>query len=144
MKPTKGLLAVFALSGMLLAVLGASGQDEPRRTLRNFMRGKLAHSQKVLEGLALEDYATIAKSAKALRELSEDAQWRVSPDINYLRLSTEFQDLADELAEKAKAKNLDGATLAYVKMTLNCVECHKLVRDKQLITLNSARPLPRL
>jgi hypothetical protein len=144
MKPTKGILAAFALSGALLAVLGASGQDEPRRTLRNFMRGKLAHSQKVLEGLALEDYASIAKSAKALRELSEDAQWRVSPDVNYLRLSTEFQDLAEELAEKAKAKNLDGATLAYVKLTLNCVECHKLVRDRQLISFDSVRRLPRL
>ena len=30
---------------------------------------------------------------------------------------------------KAKAKNLDGATLAYVRLTMNCIECHKYVRD---------------
>jgi hypothetical protein len=142
MKPaaTKGLLIGLVLCGTLFAILGAAGQDEPRRGLRRLMRGKLVHSQKVLGGLALEDFAAIARGARALRELSEDTQWRVSPNVNYLRLSAEFQDLADEMADKAKARNLDGATLAYVKMTLNCVKCHKLVRDERLITLGSGRP----
>jgi hypothetical protein len=70
-----------------------------------------------------------------MRELSEDARWQVSPNVNYLRLSAEFQDLAGELATTAKDKNLDGATLAYVKLTMNCVKCHKLVRAERLITL---------
>ena len=98
------------------------------------MRQKLEHSQKVLEGLALEDFAMIAENARELKELSEDARWRVSPDINYLRLSSQFQDLAEELAQDAKDKNIDGATLAYVQMTVNCVACHKLVRDKKLLS----------
>ena len=70
-----------------------------------------------------------------MRELSEDARWRVSPNANYLRLSAEFQDVAGELAAKAKERNLDGATLAYVKLTMNCVKCHRLVRDERLISL---------
>ena len=52
----------------------------------------------------MEDFALIAKNATAMRELSEDARWRVSPNINYLRLSAEFQDLAGEMATKAKDK----------------------------------------
>jgi hypothetical protein len=98
------------------------------------MRQKLEHSQRVLEGLALDDFAMIAENARKLKELSEDARWRVSPDINYLRHSAQFQDLAEELAQDAKNKNIDGATLAYVQMTVNCVACHKLVRDKQLLS----------
>ena len=135
----KGVLIALALSGTLGAVLGAAGQDDARSGLRQFMRRKLERSQRVLEGLTREDFDLIARNAKALRELSEDAQWRVSPNVNYLRLSAEFQDLADEMAGKAKAKNLDGATLAYVRMTLNCVKCHKLVRDERLITLKASR-----
>jgi hypothetical protein len=104
------------------------------------MRQKLDHSQKVLEGLTLENYALVAENARALKELSEDARWRVSPNINYLRLSAEFQDLAQEVAEKAKQKNLDGATLAYVRMTVNCVKCHEYTRENRITRLDSRVP----
>jgi hypothetical protein len=77
----------------------------------------------------------IANNARAMRQLSEDARWQVSPKINYLRLSAEFRDLADELAAKAKGRNLDGATLAYVKLTMNCIKCHQLVRQERLVRL---------
>ena len=101
------------------------------------MRQKLDRSQKVLEGLTLEDYSLVAENARALKELSEDTRWRVSPNINYLRMSAEFQDLAGEVAEKAKQKNLDGATLAYVRMTIHCVKCHEYTRDNRITRLDS-------
>ena len=81
------------------------------------MRQKLELAKNALEGLAVEDFALIGKSATGIRQVSEDARWRISPNANYLRLSAEFQDLADELAATAKEKNLDGATLAYVKLS---------------------------
>ena len=37
--------------------------------------------------------------------------------------------IAEKLEKSAKDKRLDGATLAYVDMTLSCVECHKYVRN---------------
>ena len=79
-------------------------------------------------------YDLIAKNATSLRELSEDARWKVSPDTHYFRLGADFQMIADELAEKARQKNLDGATLAYLELTMSCVKCHKLVRDKRLVS----------
>jgi hypothetical protein len=45
-------------------------------------------------------------------------------------MTNEFQRLCDELAEKSRAKNIDGATLAYLRLTMNCVNCHKYVRFK--------------
>ncbi len=127
--------AGLALSVLGIGLFAASGQGAQQKALRQFMRQKLSYSQSLLEGIALEDYALIAKNARSLKELSEDAQWRVSPNINYLRLSNEFQAIADELAQKAKDRNLDGATLAFFKLTNNCVACHRLVRDERLITL---------
>ncbi len=132
----KGHCLVFpVLVATLAGGLIASGQGQERSPLQKYMRQKLEHSKNVLEGLAMEDFALIAKNATAMRELSEDVRWQVSPNINYLRLSAEFQDLAGEMATKAKDKNLDGATLAYVKLTMNCIKCHKLVRDERLISL---------
>jgi cytochrome c556 len=130
-------LVLLVLAVMLAGGLIASGKGQERTPLQKYMRQKLEHAKNVLEGLAMEDFASIAKNATAMRELSEDARWRVSPNINYLRFSNEFQDLAGELAAKAKERNLDGATLAYVKLTMNCIKCHQLVREGRLISLES-------
>jgi hypothetical protein len=128
-------LALIVLSASALGTFALLGRAQERGDLTKFMRQKLDHSQRVLEGLAREDFALIGRNARALRELSEDAQWRVSPNINYLRYSNEFQGLAEELAERAKERNLDGATLSYLKLTMNCIECHKYVRKNNLIGL---------
>ena len=33
------------------------------------------------------------------------------------------------LSVKAKAKNIEGVTLAYFEMTMSCVRCHTYVRE---------------
>jgi hypothetical protein len=111
----------------------ASSEGQERSPRQNFMRQKLEHAKNALEGITLEDFTLIANSARKMRELSEDAQWQVSPNVNYLRLSAEFQDVASEMEAKAKQRNLDGATLAYVNLTMTCVKCHKLVRAQRLL-----------
>ena len=127
-------LALPAFAVLLTWAFATVAKDEPRGELRKFMRQKLEHSKGVLEGLALEDFDMIVRNADSMRTLSQDSRWRVSPNINYLRLSSEFQDLSNELIRTAKKRNIDGATLAYVDLTLNCVKCHKLVRDERLLT----------
>jgi hypothetical protein len=125
-------LAALALLTVTTTFLAARAQDKPRVTRAEFMRMKLEYSKKVLEGLTLENYDMITKNAKALKTLSEAAEWEVPtiPDVNeYIAFTTEFQKLSDELAKKAAEKNIDGATLTYLKLTMNCVNCHKYVRQ---------------
>lgn len=128
------LVGVLILSAIVIGSLALSGRAQKAGELRQFMRQKLEHSQRVLEGLTREDFPLVARNARAMKGLSQDAQWRVSQNLNYVRLSDEFQGLTEELAQKARDENLDGATLAYLKVTLKCVECHKLVRDERLIS----------
>jgi hypothetical protein len=94
------------------------------------MRQKLDFSKRVLEGLTLEDYDAIAQSGRALKTLSEAAEWEVPtiPAIEYVPYTTEFQRVCDGLVKAAKAKNIDEATLAYVQLTMSCVKCHKYLR----------------
>lgn len=124
-----GFLGLAA--GALWLSLTQAGQPNPPRTRREFMRQKLDFSKDVLEGLSLEQFASIERSAKALKKLSEAAEWEVPTIPNatdYVAQTTEFQRICDELAKQAKARNIDGATLAYLKLTMNCVQCHKFVR----------------
>jgi cytochrome c556 len=92
------------------------------------MRLKLEHSQKVLEGLTLEDFELAAKHAQQIALLTEDETWRVYQTLEYRHHSAEFQRIANDLTKQAQKKNLDGAALAYVQMTMSCVNCHKYVR----------------
>jgi hypothetical protein len=122
-------LATFAVAATFLA---ARGQEKGKPTRAEFMRMKLEYSKKVLEGLTLENYETISKNAKALKALGEAAEWEVPtiPDASeYIVFTTEFQRLANEMDRKAKEKNIDGATLAYLRLTMNCISCHKYVRQ---------------
>jgi hypothetical protein len=106
-------------------------QPNPRPSRSEYMRQKLDFSKQALEGLALEQFGLIEKNAKALRRLSEAAEWEVPTIPNatdYVALTTEFQRNADELAREARQRNIDAATLAYLKLTMTCVQCHKYVR----------------
>ncbi len=120
------VLSCLTMVGFSLAL----AQTPRRRAPREFMRAKLELSQQILQGLALEDYDLIAAKAKRLSGLSQEVGWRVFENPDYEQQSVLFRRHVDALVRAAKDKNLDAATLAYVRMTMSCVDCHKLVRGK--------------
>lgn len=97
-----------------------------------FMRLKLNHSQKVLEGVALEDFELIAKNAQQMGLLAQDENWQVLQTPEYRHHSADFQRIAADLTKAAQAKNLDGAAFAYVQLTMSCVNCHKYTRGVRM------------
>jgi hypothetical protein len=109
----------------LLAIPGHSQQPND---LKLFMRAKLAHSQRLLEGLTTADFDMLAKHSQELALLSQATNWNVLQTQDYLQHSIAFRRAANAVTEAAKDKNLDGATLAYVDMTMKCIRCHKYVR----------------
>ena len=106
-----------------------AAEETKTADVSEFMRLKLEHSQNVLEGVVLEDFDLIAKNAQAMALLTEDENWMVLQTPEYRTYSAEFKQIANRLTQAAKEKNLDGAALDYVQLTLNCVACHKHVRE---------------
>jgi hypothetical protein len=102
------------------------------------MQKKLSQSQKLLEGLAIQDFDKMTAAANELAELRKQAAWMVLKTREYEMYSDEFLRRIEAAQQAAKAKNIDAAALAYVDMTLTCVKCHKYVRD-QRIALGSIR-----
>jgi hypothetical protein len=110
----------------------AADKEKPagkKIAMKAFMRKKLEASQSVLEGLAVEDFDMIALGAKQLKTTSAAAEFMVVNDAMYAQEADEFRRIVGKLEKAAKEKRLDGATLAYVDMTMSCVECHKYVRN---------------
>lgn len=127
---TKWIAAGTAPLLVAAGLTTALAQAKRGRATKEFMRDKMEEAQKVLEGLALEDFNLIEAKARRLSAMSQEAPWQVFENPDYAQHSASFRREADALARAAKSKNLDAATLAYMRLTMNCVDCHKFVRGK--------------
>jgi hypothetical protein len=126
-------LTVLAVHCMIvtMAVVTPARSQAPNQ-VRTFMRQKLDRTQQVLEGVVVENFDSIAKNAQALSLLSQEATWQVLQTPDYLQHSIEFRRAADALTAAAKRRNIDAAALAYVDMTMRCIQCHKYVRGVRM------------
>jgi hypothetical protein len=130
------LISVIGITA--LTMLGLSSLSQEPNDLKIFMRAKLTHSQKLIEGLTTENYDELAKHSQELALLSQATNWNVLMTKDYLQHSLEFRRAASALTKAAQEKNLDGATLAYVDMTMKCVRCHQYVRGVRTADIRGA------
>ena len=98
-------------------------------TAGDLMKAKLVASQKVLEGIAMEDFTLVARNANLLLTYSKAEAWLAQQSPEYARHTDDFRRQASALAREARNKNVDGATVAYFQLTISCVNCHKLIRS---------------
>jgi len=117
-------------------------QDMPKevRTLDAFMRRKLDLSREALQGIVTEDFPLIKKSAVGLEKMSRQAEWEVFHLDEYNHFSAEFRRIARSMGKQAEEKNIDGAAMAYVQLTMSCVECHKFTRG---VRMADAKPVKK-
>ena len=120
--------AAFALAFIPLAVSGQDKRDKDE-ILAEMMQKKLKSAHLVLDGVALGDFKKIANGGEELTRLAKSETWQLIRSPLYERHSADFVRTTENLVKKAKEKNMDGAALAYVEMTLSCVRCHQYVRE---------------
>jgi hypothetical protein len=123
----------------VLFVIWASASiafSQGKSATREFMRAKLTHSQNIVEGLAVENFDQIRKSAQELALLSHASNWDVYQTEEYVMQSKEFRRASEQLRDLAAKKNLEGAALGYMDVTMKCVNCHKYVRKIRTASVN--------
>src|ERR1700722_1981913 len=99
----------FALAGLCFAQqTPVSREVQGKGKVPKIMQEKLKNSQKLLEGIALADYAKITSNAEALAELTTSEDWHVIKTPKYEMFSNEFKRTAENIIAKAKLKNIDG------------------------------------
>ena len=107
--------------------------------LKQFMRKKLAASNKVLEGLATEDMDLVREGARTLNKMSLSSKWRAHNDVMYRQFSSEFQRVTKDLEKAADEDNLDQAALKWMGATMACIECHRFVRNTLVVDLEETK-----
>ena len=98
-------------------------------TLRQLMANKLQAAQRLLGAIAVANFDQIGQQADQLVQMANQAEWLAYKTPKYELHSNEFRRAAETIARKAKEKNIDGVTLAYMDLTMSCVRCHQYVRE---------------
>jgi hypothetical protein len=143
-----GVVVGLLAGGPLLTDQSSRAEDKAapaavskKTPLSQFMQVKLSYAQSMLDGLVTEDFDKITRSAESLGELSQSEQWRVSNDAVFRQYSSEFERTVKQALKAGKTRSLDSAALAYVQLTMSCVECHKFVRN-ELVMQTTPRVAP--
>ena len=137
-----GKVSRWGWLALVLLMTGVVAESRQAPTLPEIMRQKLDHTQQILAGVATAQFGTIERNANDLRILADLSSWNVMRTPEYLRFSNDFKDTALRLSQAALDRNLDAATLAYVELTLKCVECHKYVRGVENARDHYSLPRP--
>lgn len=125
-------LITIAVTLALAGTWFSQAQIDTKAATSEIMKEKLDYSHYILNGIATANYDLMSANAEKLSKLSQAAAWRARETPQYEALGAEFRRHADALAKAAKDRNLDAASLAYVQMTLSCVNCHKYMRGPKI------------
>lgn len=104
----------------------ASAQEEAARQL---MKAKTGYAHRLLDAVVMEDFDAMREQAFRLKAVAETSDWNVIRTPEYAKESEAFVRSTDRLLEAARERDGDGAALAYMDVTLQCVHCHRYVRE---------------
>lgn len=135
---TKVILGSVLIAALLTGLAATIAPNDPKVTTREIMKLKLESSQKVLEGIATENYATVLANAQKLAALSQAAGWQARQTPEYKQLTPEFRRHAEALQKAAKEENVDAASVAWFQLTISCVNCQRHMRGMRTVSLPPA------
>jgi hypothetical protein len=124
------LIAGCLLAGLTLGVAHLMSQESKERGSKaGIMRMKLEPAKNILEGIALGDYQSVKKNTEQIRLLTLDEKWMYLQTETYREHTKNFERSLNLLKRMCDEKDMDGVTLAYMQVTMRCVECHRTLRD---------------
>ena len=123
---------------LALSAIGVAGQTAATSRV---MREKLVHGQQILRAIMVSDYALLDRESAALVQLTRAEGWQVLNSPEYIRHSDTFRRSAEDLAEMGKARDLDGAAVAYTSLVMRCFQCHRYLKGIRVAEVPSSRDL---
>jgi hypothetical protein len=132
MKTSRRFSVPLVFIAFSLAFICCADMRTDRNNMQIFMRQKLEYSKSITEGIVLEKFDLISRSAAGMRRMSQTNFWIQTSNSTYLSNMTNFQHQLDQLFFAAGDRDLDRTTKTYGNVIKTCVDCHHLVRKEQL------------
>ena len=79
--------------------------------------------------------ALIQKATAEMIELSREAAWEQMVSYRFVQDTTDFVAAAEFLSRMADAKDAEGTSLGFMRLTMTCTNCHSHVRTASVAKL---------
>ena len=112
---------------VLSAALAVSVSADQAPPFQQLMRQKLNESQQVLAAVVTSDWSALERLSNELLRIANDPAWTVLRTPQYARYSAAYLRAVEDLGEAARQHDLETAPVAFVSLTLSCVQCHRYV-----------------
>jgi hypothetical protein len=127
-------IAVFGPSGVMMS---SAKQDEiaappDKDAMAKFMARKLAAAQRALDGVARENFDLVRESTTDMIELSRHEAWERMASPRFVQDTVDFVAAAEFLSRMAEAKDAEGTSLGFMRLTMTCTNCHSHVRSSRV------------
>ena len=112
--------------------VAAAVQSLPRSV---FMQRKLAMVNKIVEGMATDDFKMIREGGRELAKITESAAWLSDRDPFYKHYSSNYEQSVRGLIKAAESESPEKVAFAYLHVTISCTACHQHVRNADRLAL---------
>jgi hypothetical protein len=134
MKRSVRIATILACGVLVASIRPTMADDKPDPSTEKasaWMKQKLELSQNILSGLTKGDFEAVELNAQRMNIVNYLEKWAAAdkPEYaDYKRQLSYFEMANREILRQSRAKNVEGATLAYNQLTVSCVQCHQVVR----------------
>ena len=107
------------------------------------MQQKLAAAQGALEAVTREDYEQLRKTASEMIALSHKEVWERMASPRFVQDTADFAAAVEFMDRMATARDAEGISLGFVRVTMTCAECHRHIRAPKIAGLED-QPRPAM
>jgi uncharacterized protein (TIGR00730 family) len=115
----------LGLAVLLVAITAGPGSQAQTARMKQVMRTKLEHSQRILEAVVTSNWQSLDRESWAMAMVVRDPVWSVLATPEYVRHSEAFLRATDDLMAAAKSRDLERPSLGFISLTTSCVGCHR-------------------
>jgi hypothetical protein len=124
----------LGMAVLLVAVTAGPSSSAQTARMKQVMRTKLEHSQRILEAVVTSNWQLLDRESREMASVVRDPAWSSLAMPEYVRHSEAFLRATGDLVEAAKLRDLEQASLGFLSLTTSCVNCHRYLARARIVT----------
>lgn len=119
---------------VLVLLVGVTPASAQTAQTKQVMREKLTRSNALLAALVTSNWAALARESRALDAVTMKPGWQVFQFPEYSRDTRAFNQAVQALIQASTTRDQTAALTAYNSVVASCVECHRSVARRRIVT----------
>lgn len=128
-----GLRIRLALTALIIALAAGFTPSAQTPRLKQVMRSKLEHSQRVMEAVVTSNWELLDRESRDLALVVREPAWQELTMPEFVRQSEAFVRATSDLTEAARLRDLDRASLGFISLSTSCVNCHRYLARARIV-----------